>query len=160
MPVDDLTPYERVEIQMSMVVPLIRDLQSILGEEVVMEALRERHRRSVAEARARARKDVPFERRIDRIERDFSMFAEGDTLDYESRRTAEGGLEFDVTRCRFAELMAGLDARDLGSLLLCGQDEAVVAGAGTHLDRSQTRMEGASHCDFRFRDSVGGKETK
>ena len=124
------------------------------GDDVVLDALAERHRRRVDAARSRARKDVPFEKRVRRIERDFASFAEGDTLEYASERTQDGGLAFDVTTCRFAELMAGLDARDLGSLLLCGEDEAVVAGAGTRLERTQTRMRGASHCDFRFRDDV------
>jgi predicted ArsR family transcriptional regulator len=154
MTASELTAYERVEIQMSMVVPLLRDLQAILGEDVVLDALAERHRRRVDAARSRARRDVPFEKRIRRIERDFASFAEGDTLEYASLRTSDGGLAIDVSACRFAELMAGLDARDLGSLLLCGEDEAVVAGAGTCLKRSQTRMQGASHCDFRFRDDV------
>jgi len=154
MATSDLTAYERVEIQMSMVVPLLRDLQAILGDDVVLDALAERHRRRVEAAGSRARTDVPFEKRIRRIERDFASFAEGDALEYASERTQDGGLAFDVTGCRFAELMAGLGAQDLGSLLLCGEDEALVAGAGTHLERTQTRMQGASHCDFRFRDDV------
>ena len=106
MATSDLTAYERVEIQMSMLVPLLRDLQAILGDDVVLDALAERHRRRIDAARSRARTDVPFERRIRRIERDFATFAEGDTLEYASRQSPDGGLEFDVTTCRFAELMA------------------------------------------------------
>ncbi len=154
MATDELTPYEQVELQMAMVVPLIRDLQAILGDEVVLDALRERNRRQIAAARARARTDVPFEKRVGRIERDFASFAQGGTLEYDARRTPDGELEFDVRVCRFAELMQRLDAQDLGSLLLCSQDEAVVAGAGTRLDRTQTRMQGARFCDFRFRDDT------
>ena len=82
MATSDLAAYERVEIQMSMVVPLLRDLQAILGDDVVLDALAERHRRRVEAAGSRARTDVPFEKRIRRIERDFASFAEGDALEY------------------------------------------------------------------------------
>ena len=71
---------------------------------------RERLRRRVAAARTRARSDVPFEERVDRIARDFAAFGEGDVLAYESKRTADGGLDVDVTACRYAELMDELDA--------------------------------------------------
>ncbi len=150
----NLTIFETTEIQMRMVVPLIRDLQAILGEDVVMEALRERLRRRIAAARSRARRDVAFEKRVRRIERDFAAYGEGDVLEYEARRTEDGGLAIDVTGCRYADLMEELEARDLGELLLCGEDAAVVAGAGTRLERTHTKMQCASHCDFRFCDAV------
>ena len=47
MATSDLAAYERVEIQMSMLVPLLRDLQAILGDDVVLDALAERHRRRI-----------------------------------------------------------------------------------------------------------------
>ena len=149
-----LTAFETTEIQMRRVVPLLRDLQAVLGEEVVLDALRKRLHDRVAAARANARTDVPFAKRAKRIAEDFARFAEGDVLEYETRRGDDGTLAIDVTRCRFAELMAELDARDLGALLLCSEDEIAVAGAGTRLERTQTRMQCASHCDFRFRNET------
>jgi hypothetical protein len=62
-------------------------------------------------------------------------------------------LAFNVTRCRYAEFYKELGLEDLGSLIHCSRDHAMVAGFSDDLElaRSQTIMEGASCCDFRFR---------
>jgi hypothetical protein len=46
-----------------------------------------------------------------------------------------------------------MGARDLGFLLSCNRDFAAFEGMAPELDfnRTQTRMQGASHCDFRYR---------
>ncbi|MEM7094316.1 MAG: L-2-amino-thiazoline-4-carboxylic acid hydrolase [Actinomycetota bacterium] len=43
-----------------------------------------------------------------------------------------------------------LDARDLGLMLVCNVDFPLAARAGMDLERTQTKMTGASHCDFRY----------
>ena len=50
----DLSFHERTKVQMQLVVPLLRDLQEILGDEVVLDALRERLRRRIERAEAKA----------------------------------------------------------------------------------------------------------
>lgn len=61
-------------------------------------------------------------------------------------------LSFDVTRCRYAEMYQQLGVPDLGRVLSCGRDSALMSGFNPEvtLTRTQTIMEGASHCDFRF----------
>ena len=60
---------------------------------------------------------------------------------------------FNVTRCRYAEMYRALGVPELGALLSCNRDFALVEGFNPDvtLTRTQTIMEGASHCDFRFR---------
>lgn len=48
-------------------------------------------------------------------------------------------------------MMGDLDARDIGHLLICNLDYPIAVRAGTDLARSQTQMQGASCCDFRYR---------
>ena len=59
---------------------------------------------------------------------------------------------FDVTRCRYAELYEKLGIRELGTALSCARDYALIEGFNpdVSLTRTQTIMEGASHCDFRY----------
>jgi hypothetical protein len=59
---------------------------------------------------------------------------------------------FDVTHCQFVDMYASLEAGDLGFLLSCNRDFASFEGMAPALafDRTQTRMQGASHCDFRY----------
>lgn len=60
---------------------------------------------------------------------------------------------FNVTRCRYAELYQELGMAELGSVFSCNRDAALIEGfsADIQLTRTQTIMEGAPFCDFRYR---------
>ena len=53
---------------------------------------------------------------------------------------------------RYAEFYKDLGLADLGYLVHCNRDHAMIDGFNPDLKltRTQTVMEGASHCDFRF----------
>ena len=61
-------------------------------------------------------------------------------------------LAFDITRCRYAEMYEANGVRELGFCLSCNRDAAFVEGFNPciRLSRTQTIMEGAPYCDFRF----------
>lgn len=61
-------------------------------------------------------------------------------------------LHFNVTRCRYAEMYRALGIPELGALLSCNRDFALMEGFNPDagLTRTQTLLGGASHCDFRF----------
>jgi hypothetical protein len=60
---------------------------------------------------------------------------------------------FNVTRCRYAELYTALGLAELGAVFSCNRDAALIEGfsADIRLTRTQTIMEGAPFCDFRYR---------
>lgn len=62
-------------------------------------------------------------------------------------------LEFNVTRCRYADLYKEWGLNGLGFQLQCSRDHAMLKGFndGIELERTQTIMQGAPCCDFRFR---------
>lgn len=62
-------------------------------------------------------------------------------------------LNFNVTRCRYAEMYRAMGLGELGALLSCNRDGAFSEGYDPRLrmTRTQTLMQGASHCDFRYR---------
>ena len=143
----ELTFLERRRVQMEYVVPLVRGLQEVLGEEVVIEALEELGRRRLASA-------TPVQ------EADFSgmddmvgMFAAGDALDYDVIASTADSYDLNITRCGYAEMMEELGGRELGHLLICNGDFVSAAEMGMSLSRTQTRMQGADHCDFRYRSA-------
>lgn len=70
----------------------------------------------------------------------------------EVERTAER-LDFNVTRCRYSEMYREMGLGDIGHLLSCGRDGTFCQGFDPRitLERTQTIMGGASHCDFRYR---------
>jgi L-2-amino-thiazoline-4-carboxylic acid hydrolase len=60
--------------------------------------------------------------------------------------------DFDVTRCRYAEMYRALGIPELGDVLSCQRDAALIEGFNPDvtLTRTQTIMQGAPCCDFRY----------
>lgn len=61
-------------------------------------------------------------------------------------------LSFNVFRCRYAEMYQHLGIPELGKMLSCDRDYALIEGFNPNIQlcRTQTIMEGAELCDFRF----------
>ncbi|HEX7629014.1 MAG TPA: L-2-amino-thiazoline-4-carboxylic acid hydrolase [Candidatus Methylomirabilis sp.] len=80
-------------------------------------------------------------------------WVKGDALSIEVRQVSETAYDFDVTRCRYAEMYRALGIPELGAVLSCGRDFALGEGFNPDLKltRTQTIMEGAPCCDFRYR---------
>ncbi|VTT98667.1 Uncharacterized protein OS=Caldilinea aerophila (strain DSM 14535 / JCM 11387 / NBRC 104270 / STL-6-O1) GN=CLDAP_01400 PE=4 SV=1: ATC_hydrolase [Gemmataceae bacterium] len=85
-------------------------------------------------------------------------WAENGALELVVLRDDHEAFEFDVTRCRFAELYHRLGMADLGPLLSCNRDAAMIEGfnPGIAFTRTQTIMEGSPHCNFRYRKNQSG----
>jgi hypothetical protein len=77
---------------------------------------------------------------------------EGDALTLQVLRRDDQSLDFNVTRCKFAEMYRRLGLEELGPILSCGRDAAMIVGFNPELEfqRTQTLMEGAEFCDFRY----------
>ena len=83
----------------------------------------------------------------------FVTYAAGDALRCRVRERSQDVFAVDGTRCRYAEFYKELGAPELGFLLVCSSDFPFGDGLGADikLTRTQTIMQGASHCDFRYR---------
>ena len=83
------------------------------------------------------------------------VWAGGGSLELQVIRQSETHLDFDVTRCAYAEFYQAWGLADIGYRVHCNRDHAMVAGFNGKLElsRSQTLMQGATHCDFRYRSS-------
>ncbi len=141
----ELTHFERTRIQMEYAVPLIRDLQELLGEEVVNAALEQRARRQEEAVEPGGRPD------FGRMAEGAEMFAAGGALDYEIIASSSDRFDMDVHRCGYAEMMDELGGRSFGHLLVCRGDFAAARRIGMTLSRTRTIMEGGDCCDFRYR---------
>jgi len=143
----DLTIFERLAVQMEALVPLVRDLQRLLGEGVVNEALTRR----IEEQRASARENATRTEDLSILAAGTAAYAAGDALDYEVLEASSDRFDMNVHRCAYAEMMERLGARDIGHLLICNQDYAMADAMGLELTRTQTCMQGGAFCDFRYR---------
>jgi hypothetical protein len=84
---------------------------------------------------------------------EFTTYARDDALDYKIVELSQYAFGIDVTGCRYADFYKELGEPELGFLLVCTADFSVAEGFGPDikLTRTQTIMQGASHCDFRYR---------
>lgn len=144
---------EQVKIQAQVLVPLIRTLQAELGEEranaLVRKSLGSLYRQ-FGEAWWRTQGASTFG---EKLGKSFEKFAAGNALDYEVVKQTTDTFELNVTGCRYAKFYQELGAPELGFLLTCSADSQFVEGfgGGVELTRTQTIMQGADHCDFRYK---------
>lgn len=143
---------ERVKIQAQMLVPLVKALQAELGEEranaIVRKALGDMFR-ALGEEFWRAQGSGNLGASMGSA---FEKFAAGDALDYDVIKKSPDAFEVNVTGCRYAQFYKELGVPELGFLLVCSLDLPMAEGFGpdVKLTRTQTIMQGASHCDFRY----------
>jgi hypothetical protein len=143
---------EQAKIQAQVLVPLIKALQAELGEEranaLVRKALGDVYRR-LGEQWWRTKDSKHLGENMALA---FAAWAKGDALHYNVSAQSHDACEIDVTECRYAQFYKELGEPELGFLLVCGADFAFAEGFGDiQLTRTQTIMQGASHCDFRYR---------
>src|SRR5262249_4999531 len=83
----------------------------------------------------------------------FATYAREDALDYRVIEQSQDAFEINVTGCQYAEFYKELGEPELGFLLVCSADFPTTEGLGPDikLTRTQTIMQGASHCDFRYK---------
>ncbi len=149
----DIPLIEQAKIQAQVLVPLVKALQAELGEEranaLVRKALGDQYRKFGEKWwKSQGARDLG-----EKMASAFEGFAAADALDYEVLRKDAQAFDVNVTGCRFAEFYKRIGAPELGFLLVCSSDFALAEGydAPVQLDRTQTIMQGASHCDFRYK---------
>ena len=148
----DIPLIELVKIQAQVLVPLVKTLQAELGEEranaIVRKALGDLYRKYGEKwSRTQGARNLG-----EKLASAFEKFAAEDALDYDVVKQAPDAFEINVTGCRYAEFCKTIGVPELGFLLTCSADFPMAEGFGAdvQLTRTQTIMQGASHCDFRY----------
>jgi len=79
-------------------------------------------------------------------------YAKG-ALERDMLHSAPDQLDYNITRCEYAAMYKEMGLHEIGHLLSCNRDAAFCVGYSEDMEltRTQTIMEGAEHCDFRYR---------
>lgn len=154
----DTSLLARREIEARIVGPLIEAMAREFGRERVLEIVREvivGLARDTGAALAGAAGGCS----LAHFAQSLALWQADDALALEVIESSPEKLSFNVTRCRYAEMYAALGFEDLGGLLSCNRDFALIEGfnPSVRLTRTQTIMEGAPHCDFRFVDESAAR---
>ena len=145
---------EQAKIQAQVLVPLVKALQAELGEQransLVRTALGDTYRRYGEEFRRTKADDNNLGMIMASA---WATYARDAALDYRVIEQSQDAFEFDVVGCRYAEFFKELGEPELGFLLVCDLDFPIAEGIGPDIElmRTQTIMQGASHCDFRYK---------
>lgn len=140
---------QRREIEAGVIAPLFRAFAAEVGEdrarEIVGGVIRELARQAGCAAAANGNDLAHLKQAVEK-------WTEGGALELTVLRDDAEAFEFDVTRCRFAEMYTRLGLSDLGAVLSCARDAAMIDGFNPDIafTRTQTILGGATHCDFRY----------
>jgi hypothetical protein len=145
-----ITHLERRKIEGGVLIPMVQAFQRAIGKdranEIAREVIVELARQDGERWSRQFGNDLPA------MQQTSEVWAAGGSLDIKTIEATDARLDFNVTRCRYAEFYKELGLPELGTLFHCNRDFAMVEGFSSNLklERTQTVMQGASHCDFRF----------
>jgi predicted ArsR family transcriptional regulator len=143
---------KRREIEARILSPVLEALAREFGRERVLEIAREtisgiaRHHGQGLRSEAGGNSLANFVQLLPRWQQDGGV-------ELKILAQSQDELAFDVVRCRFAEMYRELGIPEMGTLLSCNRDGSMMAGFNPEVEmtRTQTIMQGAPYCDFRFR---------
>lgn len=143
----------RRETEARILVPIIEALGEVFGRQEVVEIVGQKIKELAQEqgrALAQDYGDGP-ESFLETLQ----FWTQNGALEIEVLKQTQTKLDFDVKRCRYAEMYRALGALELGSVFSCNRDFAMVEGFNPRakLTREQTILEGAPCCTFRYQFS-------
>ncbi len=144
---------ERRRIEAAILKHVYDTLKSSQGEEVarrtIADAVRSSSIEQAAEFAAKVGGQTSMQTFIDRQ----ALWRLGGALETEVKEQTETSYVFNVTRCRYAEMYREMGLGEIGHLLSCQRDATFCEGYDKRLrlTRTQTIMQGASHCDFDYK---------
>jgi predicted ArsR family transcriptional regulator len=142
---------KRREIEARLLIPLVEALAAEFGRERVLAIVRAtilgiaRRQGAQLAAQMNAHSLTAFGEAL-------AAWKQDDALELEVLEQSNQHLAFNVTRCRYAEMYRALGVPELGALLSCNRDAALMEGfnGDVTFTRTQTIMDGAPFCDFRY----------
>lgn len=142
---------DAIKIQSRVVIPIVKALEKEIGKEKAHAIVGQ----AIADAYVAHRERRGFELNTHpRDEQDGGMDF---PVEREVVTDQESEFGYNITGCQFAEYFRSIGEPEIGALMTCGVDFAAEALMRPDWDfsRTQTRMQGAAHCDFRWQKPDG-----
>lgn len=144
---------ERRRIEAEIVGHLYRELVARFGEKLAREVIDGAVRKAAVAHGEKCRAELGHMPNFSDFEAILPAWTAEDALTIEVKEVEPDRFSYDVTRCRYAETYKEMGLADIGALLSCNRDAAFCEGynPSMKLERTETIMNGGSHCDFRYR---------
>ena len=143
---------EQRRIEAAVIKPIYEEMKSRFGADVAQELLKGAITKAAIAAGAEFAKEYEGKTDLLAFQELGRHWIKGDALEKEYLKRTEREYHFNVTRCRYAEMYKEMGVGEIGHLLSCHRDATFCKGFDARIDlvRTQTIMEGADHCDFRY----------
>jgi hypothetical protein len=146
---------ERAKIQAEILAPVLHALEEELGKGRARALLRA----AMSDHYRKGFRDWVTATPPDRVRDQFwtvasngAAWEEDQPIRIEQKVRTSDRAEINVVECSYAKFFNEIGEPDLGFLLLCSADfDMIKEVPGLELTRTQTIMQGASHCDFQYR---------
>jgi hypothetical protein len=150
---DEMGILARRRIEAAIIKPIYEEMRREVGETRAKEILRRAIRAAAIESGRALAARAPGGADLKSFQDIQHLWTKDDALRIEVLEANEQVFDFNVTRCRYAETYREMGLGEIGHLLSCNRDGAFCEGynPAIKLERTQTIMGGASHCDFRYR---------
>ena len=141
----------RREIEARIVGPLVKEFIKELGEEKATAIVTN----TIVDLARESGRDLAKwvdGNGLEEFEKGLELWTRDNALEIEFIDRSETRFSFDVKRCRYAEMYKEIGIPELGKVMSCARDYALIEGFNPDikLTRTQTIMEGADYCDFRY----------
>ena len=148
----DLPMLDQRRIEANILKPVYEEMVERLGEATAQEILDAAVKKnSIAQARAYA--EGLEDTGLLAFRNTMGQWKASGALEMEMLKETEEEVHFNITRCKYSEMYREMGLGHIGHLLSCNRDGTFCTGFNPKikLERTQTIMSGASHCDFRYR---------
>ena len=140
----------RRETEARILVPFIESLSKTFGKAEVTEILS----KTIKDLSRKQGKDLALEYGddVDAFLETLEFWKKDGALEIEVLEKSKTKLNFNVTRCKYAELYKSMGIQELGAIFSCNRDFSMVEGFNekAKLKREQTILDGSSCCTFRY----------
>jgi predicted ArsR family transcriptional regulator len=142
----------RREVEARVLAPIIDDLAQEFGRERVVEVVSATII-GIAQQQGAQLTTTMGGHSLAEFAASLSAWTQDGALTIDVLEQSDEAFAFNVTRCRYAELYHALGISELGAVFSCNRDSALIQGFSPEIEltRTQTIMQGATHCDFRYR---------
>lgn len=149
----ELPIIEQRRIEAMVIKPIFEELKQEVGEEQAKSIISNAIRKAAVTAAEDFAKDLGVATSLDTFRELTERWKLNGALEEDVLDSGDNHHFVNVTRCKYAEMYEEMGLKDIGHLLSCNRDEVFCQGYDPRitLERTQTIMSGASHCDFRYR---------
>ncbi|WP_416899583.1 MAG: L-2-amino-thiazoline-4-carboxylic acid hydrolase [Minwuia sp.] len=140
---------DATKIQAKIVIPIVKKLEQELGKAEAHRIVGE----AIAQNYVAWREKLGFEENSHPAEDREAGNAPAFPVEEEVVENTPGAYGHNITGCAFADHFRKIGEPEIGALMCCGVDFAAEARIRPDWEftRTQTRMQGAPHCDFRWK---------